>query len=215
MTETTLDWLFHPRSIAVVGASEREDSLGRTVLQNLIATIGENMNVRRSAALAVDPGVVASYVHNQAAEGLGKIGVIVALQSTGDRAKLAELGRKIAMHVAAANPLAARPDEIDPAIAERERQVFAEQARESGKPENIIEKMVEGRMRKFYEESVLLEQVFVVDGETRVKKVLEDAAKDVGAPVELVGFVRLALGEGVEKNEDDFAAEVAAVTGGA
>jgi elongation factor Ts len=168
-------------------------------LTALIATIGENMNVRRAAALTADPGVVAVYVHNQAGAGLGKLGVLVALQSEGDPTKLNELGRKIAMHVAAAFPLSTRIEELDPAVVQRERAVFAEQARGSGKPENIIEKMVDGRMRKFYEESVLLEQKFVMDQETPVKKVVEAAAKEIGKPIALTGFVRMALGEGVDK----------------
>jgi elongation factor Ts len=171
-------------------------------LTNLIATIGENMTVRRAAYLAADPGVVAAYVHNQTGDGVGKIGVLVALKSEGDQAKLVDLARKIGMHVAAAAPLSARVEDLDPAVVERERTVFAEQARDSGKPENIIAKMVEGRLRKFYEESVLLEQVFVIDQETPVKKVVEGAAKDVGAPVELIGFVRMALGEGVDKSAE-------------
>ncbi len=186
-------------------------------LTNLVAKIGENMFLRRAARLEVSSGVVASYVHNAAAENMGKIGVLVALESEGDQQKLAELGRKIAMHVAAASPaapLALTPEELDPEIVGKERDVFAEQARASGKPENIIEKMVEGRLRKFYEEVVLLKQVFVLDPDNSVEKAVELAAKDVGAPVKLTGFVRMALGEGVEKREEDFAAEVAAAAKG-
>lgn len=170
----------------------------------MVGQIGENMTLRRAAGLAVEEGVVASYVHGQASEGLGRIGVLVGLKSSaGDTEKLTALGRQLAMHVAAARPLAARVEELDPAVVDRERSVLAEQARGSGKPEDIIAKMVEGRLRKFYEESVLLEQVFVVDGETKVAKVIETAAKEIGAPVELVGFVRLELGEGVEKTEEE------------
>lgn len=187
----------------ILGAQTPSGEPVEAKLTNLISTIGENMAVRRAGAIAVDPGVVAAYVHNQVADGVGKIGVLVALESDGDTAKLSELGRKIAMHVAAARPLAVSADEVDPDVIAYERSVFAEQARASGKPENIIEKMVDGRLRKFYEESVLLEQTFVVDGETPMKKVLEAAAKDVGAPVKLAGFIRMELGEGVEKAEDD------------
>ncbi|GAB4520161.1 MAG: translation elongation factor Ts [Amphiplicatus sp.] len=165
----------------------------------MVGQIGENMTLRRAAGLAVEEGVVASYVHGQASEGLGRIGVLVGLRSSGDKDRLEALGRQLAMHVAAARPLAARIEELDPAVVERERSVLADQARGSGKPEEIIAKMVEGRLRKFYEEAVLLEQIFVVDGETKVAKVIENVAKQIGAPVDLVGFVRLELGEGVEK----------------
>ncbi len=182
-------------------------------LTHLVATIGENMQLRRTDALSVTDGVVANYMHAAIAPGLGKIGVLVALQSTGDKAKLAELGKQLAMHVAAAKPESVSTADLDPTLIERERQVLSEQARESGKPEEIIGKMVEGRLRKFYEEVVLAEQVFVVDGETRVSKVLEQAAKDVGAAVTVTGFLRFALGEGIEKKSSDFAAEVAAAAG--
>ncbi len=175
----------------------------------LVARIGENLTFRRAAGVAVTPGIVASYVHNQAAPGLGKIGVLVALQSSGDRDKLDALGRQIAMHVAAANPLALTEAEIDPALMERERAVLSEQARQSGKPENVIAKMIEGRVRKYYEEVVLLHQTFVIDGETKISDVLKNAARDVGGTVSITGFVRLALGEGIEKEAVDFAAEVA------
>ncbi|MEQ9144670.1 MAG: translation elongation factor Ts [Parvibaculaceae bacterium] len=179
-----------------------------------VGTIGENMNVRRTAALSVDKGVVVSYVHNQVAPGLGKIGVLVGLESEGDTEKLAELGKQIAMHVAATSPLATRVDELDPSVVDREKTVLAAEARESGKPENIIEKMIEGRIRKFYEEVVLLSQTFVIDGENTVEKAVKNAEGDVGAPIKVVGFIRLALGEGIEKEEADFAAEVAAAAKG-
>ncbi len=182
-------------------------------LTQLIATIGENMNLRRAARLSVSAGVVSSYIHSATAPGLGKIGVLVALESTGDQAKLAELGKSIAMHVAAARPDALDIGDVDSSAVERERNILAEQARASGKPEEIIQKMVDGRLRKFYEEVVLLEQTYVIDGESKVRKVVEAAAKDVGAPVKLTGFVRFALGEGIEKEESDFAAEVAAAAG--
>ncbi len=179
-----------------------------------VGTIGENMNVRRTEAMSVNAGVVVSYVHNQAAPGLGKIGVLVALESDGDADKLAALGKQIAMHVAATSPLATRVEELDQAVVERERNVLAAEARESGKPENIIEKMIEGRIRKFYEEVVLLSQTFVIDGENTVEKAVKNAEGDVGAPITVAGFVRMALGEGIEKEEEDFAAEVAAAAKG-
>ncbi|HEX7007760.1 MAG TPA: translation elongation factor Ts [Alphaproteobacteria bacterium] len=193
-------------------ASAAYPGTDRTVseeLTQLIATIGENMNLRRSAALAVEPGIVASYVHNAVGPNLGKIGVLVALKSSGDKTKLVELGRQIAMHIAATNPQSVSVETLDPASVERERNVLVEQARASGKPEQIIAKMVEGRLRKFYEEVVLLEQTFVIDGETKVGKVVEAAAKAAGAPIEIAGFVRFALGEGIERDQGDFAAEVA------
>ena len=185
-------------------------------LTNLIATIGENMTLRRADVVTAEPGVVASYVHNPAADDMGAIGVLVGLKSDGDAAKLADLGRKLAMHVAAGSPAVAVSvdiDGVDSAIADKERDVFAEQARASGKPENIIEKMVEGRMRKFYEEVVLLKQAFVMDPDRTIEQVLADASKELGTSVEISGFARMALGEGVEKKEEDFAAEVAAATG--
>ncbi len=178
-------------------------------LARLVGTIGENMILRRIAALSVEQGVVAGYVHNQIAPGLGKIGVLVALQSGGDPAALAGLGKKLAMHVAAAAPVAIDMDAVDPAVLKRERDVLAEQARASGKPEEIIAKMAEGRLRKFYEEVCLLEQTYVIDGETKVRKVLDQAAGDLGGPVEVMGMVRFLLGEGVERAQSDFAAEVA------
>ena len=172
-------------------------------IAEMVGQIGENMSLRRAAGITVEEGVVASYVHGQVTEGAGKIGVIVGLKSSGDKAALKAVGKQVAMHVAAARPLAARVEDLDPEVVGREKEVLADQARASGKPENIIEKMVEGRLRKFYEESVLLEQIFVIDGETKVGKVIENAAKDAGAPVELVGFARLQLGDGVEKKDDE------------
>jgi elongation factor Ts len=177
-------------------------------LTRLVATVGENMNLRRCAVLSVQRGVVAAYMHNALADNLGKIGVLVALESTGDAGKLAELGRRIAMHVAAANPQALTVAEVDPAALERERSILVEQSRASGKPEAIIEKMVEGRLRKYYEEVVLLEQIFVMDNETRIAGVVAQAAKEIGADIQLTGFVRFELGEGIEREEKDFAAEV-------
>jgi elongation factor Ts len=172
-------------------------------IAEMVGQIGENMTLRRAAGLAVAEGAIATYIHGAATEGAGKIGVLVGLKSKGDRAKLEALAKQIAMHVAAARPLAGKVEELDPVLVKRERDILFDQARGSGKPEAIIEKMVDGRIRKFYEESVLLEQIFVIDGETPVKKVIENAAKDVGAPVEFAGFARLELGEGVEKGEGE------------
>ena len=179
-------------------------------LTHQIATIGENMALRRSAALSVENGAVVPYVHGALGSGIGKIGVIVALESAGDASALEGLGKQLAMHIAAARPLFVSVADIDEGSLTREREVLSAQARESGRPEEIIEKMVEGRLRKYYEEVALLEQVFVIDNETKVAKVLENAAKDVGAPVALKGFVRFALGEGIEKVEENLADEVAA-----
>ncbi len=182
-------------------------------LTHMIATIGENLSLRRVAHCHAQPGgQVATYVHNSVAPGLGKIAIAVAL--AGDGEDLPTLGRQIAMHVAAARPEAVNVADVDPTHLERERAVLADQARASGKPEAIIEKMVEGRLRKYYEEVVLLEQVFVVDGESRVREVLEKATTSGGAPVAVTGFVSYRLGEGIEKEESDLAAEVAATLGG-
>jgi elongation factor Ts len=182
-------------------------------LTELVATIGENIQIRRAKALSVPEGAVASYVHSAVAPGRGKIGVLVALESSGDAAKLQELGKQLAMHVAAANPQSVSVATLDPAAVAREKGILMEQARASGKPEAILEKMVEGRLKKFYEDTVLLEQIFVVDGESRVSKVVADAEKRVGAPIKVAGFVRYALGEGIQKAQSDFAAEVAAAAG--
>lgn len=186
---------------------------GRSVaeeLTNLISVIGENMEVRRLRSLEVGQGVVTSYIHSAIAPGLGRIGVLVALESSGDKAKLEALGKQIAMHAAAANPQACTVADLDPGVIDRERKIFAEQARESGKKEEFIEKMIEGRLRKFYEESVLVEQVYLIDDTKRkVSQVITDAAKEVGAPVNLKGFALFKLGEGIEKEITDFAAEVA------
>ncbi|MEM8750801.1 MAG: translation elongation factor Ts [Pseudomonadota bacterium] len=200
-----------------VDAINAADMGGKPVSENIteaIATIGENMGLRRARVMEVSNGVVASYIHNAIADGLGKIGVLVALESTGDAAALSAIGRQVAMHVAATNPLAATKDDMDPELVEREKKIFSDSARESGKPENIIEKMVEGRIRKFFEENVLLSQTFVIDGENTVEQALKNAESDVGAPIALKGFARFQLGEGIEKEESDFAAEVAAMTKG-
>ena len=179
-------------------------------LTNLIATIGENMSLRRAASLAVSDGVVVAYTHNAVAPDLGKIGVLVALESSGDKAKLQPLAKQLAMHVAAARPQSLTVADLDKAAIERERAVLAEKAGQSGKAADIIAKMVEGGLRKFHQEVVLLEQAFVIDGKTKVAKVVDEAAKQVGAPVRIAGFLRFELGEGIEKKSEDFAAEVAA-----
>ncbi len=175
-----------------------------------VGTIGENMNFRRSEGLSVSNGVVSTYIHNAAAPGLGKLAVLVALESDADAGLLEALGKQLAMHVAATNPQSMTVEELSPEAVEREKAVLIEQARESGKPDNIIEKMIVGRMNKFYQEVVFVEQTFVIDGETKIKKVIENAAKDAGTDIKLAGYVRLELGEGIEKEADDFAAEVAA-----
>jgi elongation factor Ts len=189
---------------------------GRSVaaeLTDAIAKIGENMNLRRSAVIEVSDGVIGSYVHNSVKPGMGKLGVIVGLESTGDKAVLTGLGKQLAMHIANTNPLSVSPDDVDPDVVARERAIFAEQARESGKPAEVVEKMVEGRVRKFFEEVTLLAQTFVIDGESKVSDIVKAAEKDAGAPIKVTKFVRYGLGEGIEKVETDFAAEVAATSG--
>ncbi len=189
---------------------------GRNVeeeLTQLIATIGENMSIRRAQVVEVAQGALGAYMHSAAGEGLGKIGVLVGLESSADAAKLADIGKQVAMHVAAANPQAVSRDDVDQAALDRERAILADQAKASGKPDNIIEKMVEGRLRKYYEEVCLLEQTYVIDGETKVGKAVEQAGKDAGGDIAVKGFVRFALGEGIEKKEEDYAAEVAAMAG--
>jgi len=183
-------------------------------VQEMVGQIGENMSIRRLAGFEVSPGIVASYIHSAVAPGLGRIGVLAALESTGDQEKLAALGKQIAMHVAATNPLATDVDGVDADTVERERAVYREQAKESGKPDEIIEKMVEGRIRKFFEESVLLKQAFVIDPDQTVEKAVKAAEAEIGAPIKVVGFIRFGLGEGIEKEESDFAAEVAAAARG-
>ncbi|MFC5583513.1 translation elongation factor Ts [Nitratireductor kimnyeongensis] len=179
-------------------------------VKDAIGTIGENMALRRSAKLSVENGAVASYVHNAVTDGLGKLGVLVAIETTGDADAARAFGRQVAMHVAATNPLALNEADVDPAAVAREKDIFSDQARQSGKPENIIEKMVEGRLRKFFEEVVLLKQAFVMNPDLTVEKALAEAEKEIGAPAKIVSFVRFALGEGIEREETDFAAEVAA-----
>jgi elongation factor Ts len=183
-------------------------------ITDAVATIGENMTLRRVAKTSVSQGVVASYVHNSVAPNLGKIGVLVGMESSGDADKLAALGKQIAMHIAASSPMALGPDDLDPAVVERERSVLIDQAKASGKPEGVVEKMVEGRIRKFYEEVTLLKQTFVIDPDVTVEGALDRLAKEIGADVKLSSFILFKLGEGVEKEESDFAAEVAAAVKG-
>ncbi len=182
-------------------------------LTNLIATIGENMVVRRAARHTVEQGVVATYIHNAIAPDLGRIAVLVAIESAGDADTLKDVGRKIAMHIAATQPLSLSTDDLDPAAVEREKAIFTEQALESGKPAQVVEKMVEGRIRKFFEEVVLTKQAFVMNPDQTIEQLVAETAKTLGTPVTIKAFTRLALGEGVEKKQDDFAAEVASMTG--
>ena len=188
---------------------------GKTVAETVteaVATIGENMSVRRSARIEAD--VVASYVHNAAAPGMGKIGVLVGLKGNGDKAAMEEIGKQVAMHVAATSPASLSEADLDPALVAREKQVLTEQARESGKPDAVIEKMIVGRMNKFFQEVCLMKQTFVVNPDLTVEKAVKEAEGSCGAPVTVSGFVRLAVGEGIEKETEDFAAEVAKTMGG-
>src|SRR5690349_464388 len=200
--------------VEVLGAAQYPE--GGTVQEKLtdnIAKIGENQSLRRAALLEVNEGAIVPYVHNQVAPGLGKIGVLVALESAAPAETLTALGKQIAMHIAAANPLALNADELDPELVERERSIAMEKAKDSGKPQNIIEKMVEGGLAKFRKDNALLSQLFVMDNKTPVAEVVASAAKEAGAGIQLIGFVRYQLGEGIEKKQDDFAAEVAAAAG--
>jgi elongation factor Ts len=205
--------------VEALKAAKTADGEGvQDMITNLIATIGENMMLRRSKRFEVSQGAVSAYVHNKAAGAtdLGRMGVLVAIEGAGDQAVLQELGRKIALHVAGTPtpPMSLSADDLDPAAIERERAIFAEQAAESGKPPAVVEKMVEGRIRKFLEEVVLLKQAFVMNPDQTVEQLVADTAKQLGSPVAVKGFVRFALGEGVEKPpEADFAAEVAALSG--
>jgi len=194
---------------ATIGSKTVEASL-----TELIASIGENMTLRRMQRLSVGQGAVATYVHNALSPGRGKIGVLVALESSAPAEKLLPLGRQIAMHIAAARPEALDVASLDPALVARERAIYADKAKQSGKPAEIVEKMVEGSLRKFYEQAVLLEQVYIIDGTSKVSAVLAEAAKTLGAPVKIAGYVRYEVGEGVEKKADDFAAEVAKMAAG-
>ena len=184
------------------------------MIKRMVATIGENMSLRRTSKLSVDTGSVTSYMHSPVVDGLGKIGVIVALESAADAGKLAEVGKKVAMHIAATSPAATTVDDLDPALVEKEKAFLTEQARESGKPENIIENMIKGRIKKFFKEVVLVEQQFVMNPDQTIAQFLEEEGKTAGSDIKLAGFARFGLGEGIEKKEEDFAAEVAAATGG-
>ena len=180
------------------------------MFKKLVGKIGENMSFRRMSKLSVSQGVVAGYIHNAVTDGMGKIGVLVALESSGDNEKLEVLAKKIAMHVAATNPLALSENDLDSSVVEKERAMLKAEALESGKPEAIVDKMVEGRMKKFFKESVLLTQTFVMDGERSVSKVIEDEASSINSDIKMFAFSRMSLGEGIEKKEENFAAEVAA-----
>ena len=183
-------------------------------LTALVAKIGENMSLRRMTKLSVSSGVVEGYIHNAATTGMGKIGVLVALESTGDAAALQTLAKKIAMHVAATSPLALTTDDLDQAVVQKERDMLKAEALESGKPEAIVDKMVEGRMVKFFKESVLMTQMFVMDPDRNIETVIADEAKALGAEITMSGYVRMEVGDGIEKKEEDFAAEVAAAVAG-
>ena len=188
----------------------------RTVDEELthnIATIGENMNIRRSELLSVSNGVVISYVHNSVKDGLGRLGVLVGIESEADEASLLTVGKQIAMHIAATSPVSLNIEDLDPDLIERERQILIDQSIASGKPSEIAEKMVVGRMQKFYQDVVLNEQTFVIDGETKIKDVIKKLEKDLNTKVKLSGFKKLTLGEGIEVSANDFAAEVAATAG--
>jgi elongation factor Ts len=206
--------LQHGTDVEALGAAEYPG--GGTVQEKLtdnIAKIGENQSLRRAAIVEVGEGAIVPYVHNQVAPGLGKIGVLVALESAASAETLNALGKQIAMHVAAAHPLALSAEELPVELVERERSIAMEKAKESGKPQNIIEKMVEGGLAKFRKDNALLSQLFVIDNKTPVAEVVASAAKEAGTGIALKGFVRFQLGEGIEKKQEDFAAEVAAAAG--
>ena len=200
---------------AIVAAKTAKGEIVGDVITNMIATIGENMRLRRSARLSVDQGAVSIYLHNKQGDDVGRLAVLVALESAGDAAVLRDVGRKIAMHVAGtpAPPLALTIDELDPAAVAKEKQFLTDQALESGKPIGVVEKMIEGRIRKWQEEVVLLKQPFVMNPDQTVEQLIAETSKELGTPVTIKGFVRFSLGEGVEKKVDDFAAEVASMTG--
>ena len=196
-----------------IKAAKVGDVTVETAIADAIATIGENMTLRRAASLEVGKGVISSYVHSAVIEGAGKMGVIVALESTGKTDELAALGRQLAMHIAATNPQALDPAGLDPAAVKREKDVLADKYRQQGKPENVIEKIVESGLKTYYKEVCLLEQAFVHDSGKSVAQAVKEAEGKIGAPVKITGFVRYALGEGIDKQESDFAAEVAAASG--
>ena len=193
---------------AKAGSLTVADSISETV-----AKIGENMTLRRAAELSVSKGAIGSYIHNAVSEGLGKMGVLVALESTGNADELTALGRQLAMHVASANPLAVEPSGLDPSVVTREKDVLADKFKQQGKPANMIEKIVESGIKTFYKEVCLLEQPFIFDDKKSVAQAIKESEGKVGGPIKITGFVRFKLGEGVEKQESDFAAEVAAAAG--
>jgi len=199
--------------IATIKAAPLGGKTVGEVLTNNIATIGENQTLRRAKKLEVSKGAVVPYVHNAQAPGLGKIGVLVALESEAPADKLEALGKQLAMHIAAAFPLALNEEDLDPAVIERERAIAQEKASESGKPAEIVAKMVEGAIAKYRKENALVSQLFVMDGKTKISDVVAAAAKEAGSPIALKDYVRFQLGEGIEKEESDFAAEVAAASG--
>lgn len=199
---------------AIKAASYPGGGTVQEAIANLVATIGENMSLRRAALLEVSAGLVSSYLHNAVGDGLGKIGVLVALESTGNAETLATIGKQVAMHVAAANPAALDSASVDPAVIARERNVLTEKAKATGKPDHVIEKIVESGLKTFFKEVCLVDQPFIHDPGKTVLQAVNEAAKAAGAPIVLKGFVRYALGEGIEKETTDFAAEVAAAVGG-
>ena len=183
---------------------DEKDIKVKDYITEMIASIGENINLRRIDQISVTKGVIASYIHNQVVEGMGKIGVLVGLESEADKNQLEDLGKKLAMHIAATNPISINIEDIPTDVLEREKNILEEEARASGKPEEIIEKMTEGKLKKYYQESVLLEQIFVVDGESKISDILNSLDK----PVKIKEFIRMGLGEGIEKKNEDFANEV-------
>ncbi|QPF82035.1 elongation factor Ts [Bradyrhizobium genosp. L] len=205
--------LKHGADVETIKASKVGEFTVERAISDAIATIGENMSLRRAASLAVSNGVVSSYVHNAVIDGAGKIGVIVALESTGKTDELAVLGRQLAMHVAAAKPLALDPAGLDPETVKREKDVLADKYRQAGKPENVIEKIVDSGLKTYYKEVCLLDQAFIHDSGKSVAQAVKEAEGKVGGPIKIAGFVNYALGEGIEKQESDFAAEVAAASG--